>query len=222
MRRSQSRCRRCSTTRALSPSARASATSPSSKDRAALAKLIVAKGFFWLQDKDLADPSKSGIDNLAKAIDLDSKAGNGWETIAEAAAEPTAAGSASEQGDLLRAGSARFRSAGLRQAPEGDGDRVRYHRVGLSRLRTAWKSARRRNRTRKSSTKWVSTSCACCPTAHRPTLPARHRSCTWPYPTAKPVTPPPSRSRRSLPIKSATSRMRAAGRSPAISAAAQP
>ena len=43
------------------------------KDRAALAKLIVAKGFFWLQDKDLADPSKSGIDNLAKAIDLDSK-----------------------------------------------------------------------------------------------------------------------------------------------------
>jgi hypothetical protein len=61
-----------------------------SKDRAALAKLIVAKGFFWLQDKDLADPAKSGIDNLAKAIDLDSKTGNGWETIAEAAAEPTA------------------------------------------------------------------------------------------------------------------------------------
>jgi hypothetical protein len=61
------------------------------KDRAALAKLIVAKGFFWLQDKDLADASKSGIDNLAKAIDLDSKTGNGWETLAEAAAEPTAA-----------------------------------------------------------------------------------------------------------------------------------
>ena len=61
------------------------------KDRAALAKLIVANGFFWLQDKDLADPAKSGIDNIAKAIDLDSKAGNGWETIAEAAVEPTAA-----------------------------------------------------------------------------------------------------------------------------------
>jgi hypothetical protein len=61
------------------------------KDRAALAKLIVAKGFFWLQEKDLADPKKAGIDNLAKAIDLDSKDGNGWETITEAAAEPTAA-----------------------------------------------------------------------------------------------------------------------------------
>ena len=61
------------------------------KDRAALAKLIVAKGFFWLQDKDLADPNKSSIDNLAKAIDLDSKTGTGWETLAEAASEPTAA-----------------------------------------------------------------------------------------------------------------------------------
>lgn len=61
------------------------------KDRAALGKLIVAKGFFWLQDKDLADPNKSGIDNLAKAIALDAKDGNGWEIVAEAAAEPTAA-----------------------------------------------------------------------------------------------------------------------------------
>lgn len=61
------------------------------KDRAALAKLVVATGFFWLQDKDLADPGKSGIDNLAKALDLDSKNDSGWETLAEAAAEPTAA-----------------------------------------------------------------------------------------------------------------------------------
>ena len=61
------------------------------KDRAALAKLVVTTGFFWLQDKDLADPSKSGIDNLAKALDLDSQNENGWETLAEAAAEPTAA-----------------------------------------------------------------------------------------------------------------------------------
>ena len=68
------------------------------KDRAALAKLIVAKGFFWLQDKDLADPAKSGIDNLAKAIDLDSKNGAGWETVAESAAEPTAAEGAQNKG----------------------------------------------------------------------------------------------------------------------------
>jgi hypothetical protein len=61
------------------------------KDRAALAKLIVTTGFFWLQDKDLADPSKPSIDNLAKAIDLDAKDGSGWEIIAALAAEPTAA-----------------------------------------------------------------------------------------------------------------------------------
>ena len=67
------------------------ATIAQHKDRAALAKLIVAKGFFWLQDKDLADRSKPGIDNLAKAIDLDAQSGSGWEVVAEAAAEPTAA-----------------------------------------------------------------------------------------------------------------------------------
>lgn len=60
------------------------------KDRAALAKLVVAQGFFWLQDKDLADKSKSGIDNLAKAIDLDAKDGSGWDIVAGYAAEPTA------------------------------------------------------------------------------------------------------------------------------------
>src|SRR5262249_3400931 len=38
------------------------------KDRAALAKMIVAQNFFWLQDKNLADPRKSGIDNIAKAV----------------------------------------------------------------------------------------------------------------------------------------------------------
>lgn len=61
------------------------------KDRAALAKLIVAQGFFWVQDKDLADSGKSGIDNLAKAIGLDNPDGSGWEVISNAAAEPTLA-----------------------------------------------------------------------------------------------------------------------------------
>jgi hypothetical protein len=61
------------------------------KDRAALAKLIAARGFFWMQDKDLADKSKPGIVNLAKAIDLDAKDGSGWDVMAGYAAEPTAA-----------------------------------------------------------------------------------------------------------------------------------
>jgi len=59
------------------------------KDRAALAKIVVAQGFFWMQDKDLADKSKSGIDNLAKAIDLDSKDGSGWEVLVAYAVDPT-------------------------------------------------------------------------------------------------------------------------------------
>jgi hypothetical protein len=68
------------------------------KDRAALAKLVVAQGFFWLQDKDLADKRKSGIDNLAKAIDLDAKDGSGWDVLTGYAAEPTAAPWADHKG----------------------------------------------------------------------------------------------------------------------------
>lgn len=60
------------------------------KDRAALANLVVAQNFFWVQDKDLADKSKSGIDNLAKAIGLDAKDGSGWDTVAAAAGESSA------------------------------------------------------------------------------------------------------------------------------------
>jgi len=59
------------------------------KDRAALTKKIVAENFFWLQDKNLADPKKPGIDNFARAINLDNPSGSGWEIIAEAAADPT-------------------------------------------------------------------------------------------------------------------------------------
>lgn len=60
------------------------------KDRAALAKLIVGKGFFWVRDNDLADDSKSGIDNLAKAVDLDNPNGDGWITLADATANASA------------------------------------------------------------------------------------------------------------------------------------
>jgi hypothetical protein len=61
------------------------------KDRAALAKLVVAKGFFWVQDKDVADPKKTGIDNLAKAVNLDAKDDSGWMTVGGFFNDPTAA-----------------------------------------------------------------------------------------------------------------------------------
>ena len=61
----------------------------SRKDRAALAKLV-ANNFFWMSEKgDKANKRKSGIDNLAAAIDLDGKEGDGWEVLTEAAKEAT-------------------------------------------------------------------------------------------------------------------------------------
>lgn len=61
------------------------------KDRAALAKLVVAKDFFWLGEKgDRADKKRPGIDNLTRALDLNAKDGSGWEALAGYAADPTA------------------------------------------------------------------------------------------------------------------------------------
>jgi hypothetical protein len=62
------------------------------KDRAALGKLTVAQGFFWMMEpgKNEADKRKSAIDNLAKATDLDAKDGGGWELLSQFANEPTA------------------------------------------------------------------------------------------------------------------------------------
>jgi hypothetical protein len=60
------------------------------KDRAALAKLVVAQGFFWMQEKDVADKRKPGMANFASAVDLDAKDGSGWELLSSYANEPTA------------------------------------------------------------------------------------------------------------------------------------
>lgn len=61
------------------------------KDRAALAKMVVAQNFFWIQEKNIADPHKSGIDNLAKAIELDAPDGSGWQILGGFAGEASAA-----------------------------------------------------------------------------------------------------------------------------------
>src|SRR5262245_48406590 len=59
------------------------------KDKAALGRLI-AKDFFWFPDeKDVADKRKSGIENLSKALGLDSREINGWEVLAFIVADPT-------------------------------------------------------------------------------------------------------------------------------------
>jgi hypothetical protein len=59
------------------------------KDRKALAGLVAQK-FFWMGEKgDRADKKRSGVDNLAKAIQLDGKAAPGWEMLGAASGDPT-------------------------------------------------------------------------------------------------------------------------------------
>jgi hypothetical protein len=71
----------------------------SRKDRGALASKVVDKGFFWIAEKgDKASKRKSGIDNLAAAIGLNSQDGAGWEILADAADEATLEGLPDKKG----------------------------------------------------------------------------------------------------------------------------
>lgn len=61
------------------------------KDRGGLAKLVVPKEFFWLNERgDRADKKRAGVDNLSRALNLAAKDGSGWEMLIGYAAEPTA------------------------------------------------------------------------------------------------------------------------------------
>jgi len=60
------------------------------KDRAALQKLVVTKGFFWEgEGGDHGNPKASSFDNFAKAVSLDDKDGSGWDILVAAAQEST-------------------------------------------------------------------------------------------------------------------------------------
>jgi hypothetical protein len=62
------------------------------KDRAALAKLVIAKDFFWMKEEGNAAGKKTGIEALATALSLAAKDGSGWETLAAFAEDETAQG----------------------------------------------------------------------------------------------------------------------------------
>jgi hypothetical protein len=71
------------------------------KDRAALAKLVVSEGFFWVRETgDRADKRKSGLDNLAAALGLNNKDGAGWDMIASFADDPTGSPSPEHKGAI--------------------------------------------------------------------------------------------------------------------------
>jgi hypothetical protein len=59
------------------------------KDRNGLGKLVVSQGFFWMQEKDLADKHKPPLANLASALNLDAKDGSGWMALGSMADDPT-------------------------------------------------------------------------------------------------------------------------------------
>jgi hypothetical protein len=62
------------------------------KDRAGLARIVVAQGFFWKGEKgERADKNKSGMDNLTAAVQLNAKDDSGWDQLASYAFDPTAA-----------------------------------------------------------------------------------------------------------------------------------
>jgi len=61
------------------------------KDRAALARLVLVQGFFWLQETGNAAGKRTGIEALATALNLAAKDGSGWESLSEFAADETAA-----------------------------------------------------------------------------------------------------------------------------------
>jgi hypothetical protein len=88
------------------------------KDRAALGG-IVSQNFFWIpEDKDVADKSKSGIQNLSAAIGLEGPDAQGWDMLLDLAAEPTAEPFPGRQGAICAPGEASFDDKAAEQLAE--------------------------------------------------------------------------------------------------------
>ncbi len=86
------------------------------KDRAALAALVVPKGFFWEHEgNNGADDNKAGIDNFAAVIGLDAKDGSGWDFIADYAAEMTASPIADQKDMVCAPGNPIFSDDGFNE-----------------------------------------------------------------------------------------------------------
>ena len=94
------------------------------KDRAGLAPLVVAKGFFWQREGgNRADKRKSGIDNLATALGLNNKDGAGWKILFSYSDDPTASALPDHQGAVCAPAEPAFNAqefAGLLKATQTD------------------------------------------------------------------------------------------------------
>jgi hypothetical protein len=71
------------------------------RDAAALAKLVVATGFFWQRDqRDAAGKRQTGYENLSAALGLASKDSAGWDILTGYADDPTASPAPGRKGTL--------------------------------------------------------------------------------------------------------------------------
>ena len=71
------------------------------KDRTAMARLVVAQGFFWQRDnRNVADKRKSGFDILPAALALNNKESTGWEILSGYAEDPVASPSPNYKGAM--------------------------------------------------------------------------------------------------------------------------
>lgn len=92
------------------------------KDRAALARLVVAQGFFWDGEKgNQADAKKSGLDNLAQAIGLTGKQPVGWDMLQGTAQDPTGAPYPGKQGVFCAPADPQFDEKQLEQLAKSTG-----------------------------------------------------------------------------------------------------
>src|SRR5262245_10903910 len=92
------------------------------KDRAALARLVAAQGFFWEGEKgDQADKKKSGADNLATALGLAKKETFGWELLNAYANDPSASPFPGKQGVICAPADPQFDEKALEALTKATG-----------------------------------------------------------------------------------------------------
>lgn len=92
------------------------------RDKAQLAKLVVAKGFFWDREGgDAADKRKPGIENLSAAITLDGKDAVGWDMLAGYADDPTGSTTPDHPNTICTPGDPSFDPKGMQALLEATG-----------------------------------------------------------------------------------------------------
>lgn len=92
------------------------------KDRAALAKLVIDQGFFWDRENgDAADKKKTGADNLAAALALNSKDSAGWDMLAGYAQELTASAAPDHKGAMCSPADPSFNDKDLQDVVKATG-----------------------------------------------------------------------------------------------------